>query len=274
LDKYVIDQNFEKYKTQKIHLDNYTTKKIGIVGNQTVLKINDFHLYCIPFDLGLRSCSVLMILDSKEIDFFKRSFDKVHSVHFVFHNSLYKKPISLFNRCRITNLNVMNAETRHCLVSLEYTIIPQDYKEILISFYKRKEALEYLFKNEQYRGKSVTRQLLKLGRVDDSIHLRTEKGSEPIKMLIIESSMSVMRIIGEDSSEIYKSDTRVQIELFSRESSFFITGTVYSQKESEEIPGYSILEIKLEFSAFLTDLLYLVLKKTSSEEKKAESQTD
>jgi len=274
LDKYVIDQNFEKFKTRKIHLDNYTTKKIGIAGNQTVLKINDFHLYCIPFDLGLRDCSVLMILDSKEIEFFKGSFNKVHSVHFVFHNSLYKKPISLFNRCRITNLSVMNAETKHCLVSLEYTVIPKDYKEILISFFKRNEALEYLYKNEQYRGKKVGRQLLKLGRVDDSIHLRTEKGHEPIKMLIIESSMSVIKIIGEDSPKIYIPDLRVQIELFSKDSSFFVTGTVFKRKDSEEIPGYTILEIKLEFSGFLTDILYLILKKTSSEEKKPENQTD
>ncbi|MBN2656232.1 MAG: hypothetical protein JXR86_04170 [Spirochaetales bacterium] len=274
MDKYVIDQNFEKFKSRKIHLDNYIIKKLGIVGNQTVLKINDFHLYCIPYDLGLRDCSVLMILDSKEIEFFKRSFAKIHSVHFVFNNPIYKKPISLFNRCKITNLNVMNPETRHCLVTLEYTVIPNDYKEILINFYKRNEALEYLFKNEQFRGKSIKRQLLKLGRVDDSIHLRTEKGTEPLKMLIINSSMSVMKIIGDDPDETYMPNTRVQIELFSKDNSFFVAGIVVTRKDSDEIPGYSILDIKLDFSGFLTDIIYTVLKKASSQEAQQEVKSE
>ncbi|MBI9100718.1 MAG: hypothetical protein JEY91_19760, partial [Spirochaetaceae bacterium] len=130
MDKYVIEQNFEKYKSKRLHLDSYSIKKMGIIGNQTVLKINDYQLYCIPYDLGLQTCNILMILDKKEIEFFTQSFKKIHSVHFVFENSMYKKPISLFIRCKIINLKVMNPETNHCLVSLEYTAIPNDYQEI------------------------------------------------------------------------------------------------------------------------------------------------
>lgn len=270
LDKFVIDQNFEKFKARKIHLDTYTIKKLGIVGNQTILKINDFHLYCIPYNLSLRSCDVLMILDRKEIEFFQKSFNKQHSVHFVFHNAIYKKPISLFNRCRITNMKVMNPETNHCMVSLEYTVIPNDYKEILINYFKRNEALEFLYNNEQFRGKIVKRNLLILGRVDDSIHLRTEDGTEPVKMIIVNSSMSLMKIIGDDNSETYPVGTRVQVELFNQDNSFFVNGTVAIRKDSEEIPGYSLLDIKLEYSGFLTDILYMILKKVSSQEAQAE----
>lgn len=266
MDKFVIDQNFEKFKTHKIHLDNYTIKKIGIIGNQTILKINDFHLYCIPYELCLRTCNVIMVLDQKEIGFFQRSFDKVHSIHFVFQNPLYKKPISLFNRCRIINLKVMNPETNHCMVSLEFTVIPNDYKEILISFLKRNEALEYLFRNEQFRVKTVPRTLLNTARVDDSVHLRTENGNEPVKMIFLNSSMAVMRIAGDDSGGLYPVNTRVQVELFKKDNSFFVNGVVAVRKDSEEIPGFSILDIKLEFSGFLTDIIYLILKKESSRE--------
>lgn len=266
MDKHLIDQNFEKFKSRKIHLDNYTTKKMGIIGNQTILKINDFRLYCIPFDLGLRNCDVLMILDRKEIEFFTRSFKKVHAIHFVFNPPGSKKPLSLFNRCKITNLKIMNPETNHCLVSLEYTVIPNDYKEILINFFKRNEALEYLFNNDQFRSRTLDRKILKLGRVDDSIHLRTENGTEPLKMIIITSSMALLKIIGNDPEELYNPGSRVQIEFFSNNTSFFVNGSVAIRKDSEEIPGYSILDIKLDFSGFLTDIIYIILKKTSSEE--------
>lgn len=266
MDKYVLDQNFEKFKSKILRLDNYTIKKIGIIGNQTVLKINDFHLYCIPYDLGLKGCNILMILDKKEIEFFTQSFQKVHSIHFEFQNAMYKKPISLFLRCKITNLKVMNPETNHCMVSLEYTVVPNDYKEILINIFKRNEALEFLFNNEQFRSKIVKRGSMKAARLDDSLHLRTENGTEPQKMLIISSSMSILKIIGDDAINLYPVNSRVQVELFSNDTSFFVNGTIVIRKESQEIPGFSILDIKLEFSSFLTDVLYLFLKKQSSQQ--------
>ncbi len=261
MDKYILDQNFEKFKSKKLHLDAYTTKKLGIVVNQTILKINDFHLYCIPFDLALRSCNVIMILDKKEVEFFTKSFDKIHSIHFVFQNTMFKKPISLFLRCKIINLKVMNPDTNHCLVSLQYTAIPNDYKEILIAIFKRNEALEFLFKNENFRTKELARKSLKSAKMDDAIHLRTENGSEPLKMLIISTSMSLLKIIGDDSSSLYPVNSRVQIELFYKDDSFFIDGTVVILKDSQEIPGYSIMDIKLDFSNYLTDLLYQFIKK-------------
>ena len=220
MDKFILDQNFEKSKAKKLHLDNYSIKKLGIIGNQTILKINDFHLYCIPYDLGLRSCNILMILDKKEIEFFTKSFAKTHSIHFVFQNAMYKKSISLFIRSKIINLKVMNPETNHCLVSLEYIQVPNDYKEILINVFKRNEALEYLFKNEQFRSKVVGRTAFPEARLDDSIHLRTENGSEPIKMIIINSSMALMKVIGNDADNHYQMNSRVQIELFSKENFF------------------------------------------------------
>ena len=261
MDKFILDKNFEKYKSKKLHLDAYTTKKLGIIVNQTILKINDFHLYCIPFDLAMRSCNVIMILDKKEVGFFTQSFDKIHSIHFVFQNSLYKKPISLFLRCKIVNLKVMNPETNHCLVSLEYTAIPNDYKEILSAIFKRNEALEFLFKNEQFRAKELMRNSVKSAKLDDSLHIRTENGSEPLKMLIIKTSMSLLKIIGDDSENNYPVNSRVQIELFYRDDSFFIDGTVAFCNESQEIPGYVILDIKLDFSSYLTDILYQFIKK-------------
>ena len=264
MDKYILDQSFEKYKTKRLHLDNYTIKKIGIIGNQTVLKINDFHLYCIPYELGLQVCNILMILDKKEIEFFSRSFNKIHAIHFVFKNAMYKKPIPLFLRSKITNLKVMNPETNHCMVSLEFTNVPNDYKEILINLFKRNEALEFLYNNEQFRNKIVNRVSFSLAKLDDSIHLRPENGSEPIKMIVINSSMSLIKIIGDAPEDQYSVNGRVQVEIFSQDASVFISGTIVTKTESQEIPGYYILDIKLEFSSFLTDLLYLFLKKQSS----------
>lgn len=261
MDKFILDQNFEKLKSKKLHLDAYTTKKLGIIVNQTILKINDFHLYCIPFDLALRTCNVIMILDQKEVGFFTKSFDKIHSIHFVFQNAMYKKPISLFLRCKIVNLKVMNPDTNHCLVSLQYTAIPNDYKEILIAIFKRNEALEFLFKNDNFRKKELMRRSLKSAKMDDSMHIRTENGSEPSKMLLISTSMSLLKIIGDDSLNHYPLSSRVQIELFYKDNSFFIDGTVAIRKDSQEIPGYSIIVIKLDFSNYLTDLLYQFIKK-------------
>jgi len=264
LDKYILDQNFDKFKADKIHLDSYSIKKIGIIGNQTILKINDFHLNCFPYDLSLRSCNILMILDKKEIVFFTQSFDKVHSVHFVFQNAMYKKPISLFLRCKIVNLKVMNPETNHCLVSLQYTAIPNDYKEILINIFKREEALKYLYNNEQFRLKKVERTSLRMATIDDSLHLRTEQGSEPVKMIIINTSMAILQLIGDDSQNHYPLNSRVQVELFNKDCSFFINGTIVIRNESKEIPGYSIMDVKLEFSSYLTDLLYQHFKRQSA----------
>jgi len=264
LDKYILDQNFDKFKGKLLRLDNYSTKKIGIIGNQSVLKINDFHLYCIPYDMGLETCNILMILDKKEIEFFTKSFNKAHSIHFVFQNAMYKKPISLFLRCKIVNLKVMNPETNHCMVSLEYIVIPNDYKEILINYFKRNEALEFLYKSEQFRNKDVKRNSLKLANIDDSIHLRKDNGSEPITLLLINATMSLIKTIGDDQDNRYQVNDRVQVEVFSKDNSFFIDGTIATKNDSQEIPGYKIMDIKIEFSGFLTDALYLFLKKTAA----------
>jgi hypothetical protein len=258
-----MDQNFEKFKGKQLHLDNYVIKKVGIIGNQTILRINDFHLNCIPYDLALKSCNVLMILDTREIDFFKQSFQKVHSIHFVFQNALYKKPIPLFLRCKIINLKVMNSETNHCMVTLAYTVIPNDYKEILINIFKRNEALEFLYNSDQFRTKEVQRNELKSAYLEDTMHLRSEKGSEPISMIIISTTMTIIKIIGVNPDSHYNVNDRVQVELFSKDNSFFINGTVVTIKDSLEIPEYKIMEIKLEFSSYITDFLYLYLKKKS-----------
>ncbi len=261
MDLTILDQLCEKYKSKNLVLDNYTIKKIGIIGNQTVLKINEFHLYCIPQNLNLNNCNILIILDKNEIDFFSKFFQKTHSIHFVFQNAMYKKQIPLFLRSKVKGIKVMNPETNHCLISLEFTVIPRDFKEILINVFKRNEALEQLFSNEQFRNRILKRKELHIAKIDDNIHLRTEEGIEPIKMIVIELSICTLKIIGEIQSPNYVVNSRIQVEFFLNDYSFYCSGIIFKRSESQEIPGYSIMEIKFDFSNNLTDLLYRYFKK-------------
>ena len=92
-----IDNYRARYSDRVIRFNNYTIKKTGLVGSQTLLKIGEYNLGCAPFQLSMERVILLLILSGQEMQFFQQLLQKMCSVSFSFIKPKQPDPINFLS---------------------------------------------------------------------------------------------------------------------------------------------------------------------------------
>ena len=99
----------EKLGQTTLKVDNFFLRRTGFVANQTILKLGEYNLHCVPATLGAEEARFLAVLTASELGLFSKYKTGTHILLLTFDNLIGVPLVSVQQRssappCRFVEL--------------------------------------------------------------------------------------------------------------------------------------------------------------------------
>lgn len=118
----------KKYSNYTLKVDPYILRLSGYNPHETLLKIDEYYLHCIPATLSLTKCTLLISLGDNEVDFFNELKGSLISLNFSFDPTYFGRSMSFYLKGRFQDLKKMKPGVYILIFSI--VAIPDSYKEL------------------------------------------------------------------------------------------------------------------------------------------------
>ncbi len=249
MDKYLFDKYFTEFENKNIIVDNYVRDKLGLKKINTFIRVDDLYIYCIPVELSLKKCKIILILNEKEISIFKDKKNKLR-LHLKFDNEfLPSKEASFFLWIKYINAEKIMSLKNGWKVDFEINSISCIYHEVIIKYFLKQKTNMDIYHNKKsklYKRSSFNELCLKeIASINNEKCLILKISLEKIYLLINKHSIVLNDL----------KDSIVTVKLFAKDTSFYINGSTKTINELNKIPGVSVAELEIEYSPYLFDLI-------------------
>ncbi|MFW5694863.1 MAG: PilZN3 domain-containing protein [Alkalispirochaeta sp.] len=264
MDRRRLQQKRTDYADRVLRLDRSLMRRIGLIRNRTHLKIDGHFLNCIPYDLSLKTCRVISILDSKEVEFFGKYRDSTHNLHLTIDNALFGREISMFAKVRLKDVRQPNPETSVSLIDLELVTVPNDLAEILVVLFEELDQARTRY--DQAVAAEPPRSLADIYPSWPHRHGRVERGGEMIvgSARIITIAPHRVRLFADLPEGAPQTDGSVEVVFGDGDDPLFVKGSISAVDDSQEVPQCVILTVELEFSAPFVERLSAAMQTADS----------
>ena len=149
-----IQDYFDKLSDENIRFSPYTIKNVGLIPNQTILKINDFMLICSPYEISMKNAVLLLILSHEETKFFQKYKDKNCSLCLVFQKSLNTSSTNMEIPSKIDQIGAVKGRNNICMINVSFMKFNSQLIEILGNYIFGYNALKQCI--VKYKNKDIT----------------------------------------------------------------------------------------------------------------------
>jgi hypothetical protein len=143
-----------KYRDQSITCNQYSLKKLGVDRAHCYLKIDEYVILCIPFQLGFKRALFLASLSKQELNFFQRYINGIVGLSIGFNPDKRQEPIKFFIRCNLATVGQMKGRENVGLFVVDYKGTPDELVFLLGNFLEGQVRLRAQY--DDY-GKSLIR---------------------------------------------------------------------------------------------------------------------
>jgi hypothetical protein len=131
----------EKFRAQSIVCNKYALTKLGIDRGNCFLKINEYVILCMPFQLGFKRSLFLASLSKQEVNFFQRYTNDIVGLSIGF-TPEGQEPVKFFIRCNLTTVGQMKEKENVGLFVVDFKTTPYDFIILIGSFLERQDHLK------------------------------------------------------------------------------------------------------------------------------------
>ncbi|MDR0718984.1 MAG: hypothetical protein LBF78_05055, partial [Treponema sp.] len=96
-----------RFSEQSIACSQYALGKLGVDRAHCFLKIEEYVIICVPFQLGFKRSVFLTSLSKQELTFFQRYVNSVVGLSIAFNLHARSGPIKFFIRCTLATVGQM-----------------------------------------------------------------------------------------------------------------------------------------------------------------------
>jgi hypothetical protein len=135
-----------KYKGTTIKVDSFFLKRTSFVSNQTLLKLGEYNLLCVPAYLGFEQAQFLVVLTPSEVSLFTKFISVTNTLVITFeeHES---KDIARFH-IRVNLIAITPLERKNvCMLTVQYKSIPSELVVVLGNYLDEMEARKTAFES-------------------------------------------------------------------------------------------------------------------------------
>jgi hypothetical protein len=252
MDSSLVNKKALDYGDRILRITPSVISQIGLIKRGIHLKIEEFFISAIPYDLSLGSASLLAFLSRNEIDFFQGMMGKAHKLNLIFQVPSSKKPVSFFVLSDITAFRKPNPDSPYSFIDLRFRETPFILKEILVEYFVEADEGESFYKDPADEPVPLEQ----LGSIFDDPHLAVLKeGVIADRLRIIALSKRKLRVFGEYDGTRPEQGELLDLEGRSEDGPVPLRGACAEFSALPDVPGFAFLGLELQYSPFIVSRL-------------------
>ena len=135
-------QYLARFSEQSIACNPYAIAKLGLDRAHCSLKIEDYMILCVPFQLGFKRCIFMASLSSQELNFFSKYANTTIGLSIAFNPDKRPEPVKFFIRCTLQNIGQMKGRDNVGLFVLELKSSPDQMVAFMGSFLENQDRIK------------------------------------------------------------------------------------------------------------------------------------
>jgi hypothetical protein len=249
-----LTQYLSKYGDQSIVCTQYTFIKLGIDRIHCYLKIDEYVILCIPFQLGFKRAFFAASLSAQELNFFRRYIKGIAGLSIRFSPDGGKQaPIQFFIRCSLVTLGQMKGREDLGVFVVDYKTTPIDLVDLLGNFLDNQVRLREQYEDYGNSLIKITPAAAKLLGYNMYGIIAEPKALKKRIQIFNLSTKTIEHL--ETSGPVERPPgTRVAYQLFFKKYRISVAGTVIDFGRLPQ--GIIRTSAKLDFSPELVEIIY------------------
>ena len=243
----MVNQHAAQWADRTLRLTPALFMQLGLVKKSIQLKVEEFSISCIPFDLSLTKASLLAFLSEKEIEFFKKFISKPQKLSLTRISPHTGKPEVFFIVSRISAFRKNEVNSPYCFIDVVFQEPSLAFKEVLVGYFAESDEADRFFQAAPDSPLSGEQILTALGSLHLSL-LKEACDGERLKVLYL--SPKRIRLFGEFEGTAPIVGEVVELEPFIGDTNCLMKGTCTELSPLADAPDFAYLGVQLEFSAY------------------------
>jgi len=245
-------QYLTRFGEQTIAGSQYALSKLGVDRANCSLKIEEYLILCVPFQLGFRRSIFLASLSKQELAFFQKYLKGIVGLSIALNPNNRPEPVKFFLRCTLTTIGQLKGRENVGLFVLDYKTSPDEMVSMLGNFMEKQERLRTQY--EDY-GKTPIRISPDIAKMMGYNMFATiaEANAEPRRIQVFSLNSKSMEHIEAAGSRILNPGTSVAYQLFFKKFRIAVNGTITAAAPLPQ--GIIRSTANLEFSPELVEIM-------------------
>ncbi|HCM27205.1 MAG TPA: hypothetical protein DIC34_11780 [Treponema sp.] len=246
MDSKLVNEQAVIFQDRTIRLTPELFKQLGFVKKNIHLKIEEFIVSAVPFDLSLAKASLLSFLTPKEVDFFQKFAKTPQKLALCYSVPYSPKPISYFVHARLAAFRKVDPASPYCFIDLELINPPLALKELVVGHFMELDSAERFFNeagDDPLSSEMITEAL---GSARLTL-IKEDAVAERLKILRL--SPRKLRAFGEFEGIPPAMGEKVELEPWEGDSACLILGTVTEFAPLADAEGFAYISVDLAFSS-------------------------
>ena len=217
----------EKLNQTSLKIDSFFLRQTGFVSNQTVLRLGEYTLNCVPAMIGGQSARFLAVLTPTEVSLFSKFKGGTHILILTFDdadsNDIARFPV----RVNLTDLVPVPNRKNVCLLLVKFKSLPAELIQFLGAFLEELEARQAAWEaltDHEFDFDAPTAQHLAAG---SGFVLASSEGKLPVEL----ATFHTKRVVFRSSQQVlsWAGKPGVQLRMTFRSQALNLEGTLDAQ---------------------------------------------
>jgi len=241
----------ETYSDAVVALSPFAVKKLGLISNQTLLKLDTYSLVCVPYRLSMKGAVLLGAFSRDEIVFFQRFKGSLAGLSLVIQPGDAPAPRKVFCRCSLSQFAPMKGRESVGLISVDFRPCPPDLETLIGNYMMLMDRLRADHKDMAGKSVSINPETAKILGFNNYATLSA--GSIVTKLALFSLGADRLVFLAPMQTPDLHQGQAAAMRLFFQKYQFNVAGRI---SEAARLPtGVQKGSIELEFSPELVDLL-------------------
>jgi hypothetical protein len=155
-------QFLARFSEQSIACSQYALTKLGVDRSHCFLKIEEYVILCVPFQLGFKRSIFLASLSKQELTFFQRYINGIVGLSITLNPGGRPDPIKFFIRCNLSTVGQMKGRDNVGLFVVDFKNSPDEMVTILGEFMENQDRIKTQYEDYGKTSIKMTAEVAKL----------------------------------------------------------------------------------------------------------------
>jgi len=245
-------QYLARFGEQTISGSKYALTKLGVDRANCSLKIEEYIILCVPFQMGFKRSIFLASLSNQELAFFQKYTNSTVGLSIALNPNKRPEPVKFFLRCSLSTIGQMKGRENVGLFVVDYKTTPDEMVGMLGSYLENLEKFKAQYDDYSKTTIKMTPEAAKT--MGFNMYATISEGSgNPRRIQVFNINSKFLEHMEAAGSPVLKPGTQVNYQLFFQKYRVATTGTVNG---AAPLPQGIVRTIAtLDFSPELVEIL-------------------